>query len=138
MKANAPECSSGKSTNQLLRNVTRNFYRHEDNGAYYAERKINGKVIQRSLQTSDRAVANRKLRDWLAALDNRNPALEKTTLEQLFETFRGTFGGKAKKTRQTNESIAKRFKESWTLGMFGFPPSSRATFRNGLPGGKVR
>ncbi|MDD2709903.1 MAG: hypothetical protein PHV34_18120 [Verrucomicrobiae bacterium] len=35
-------------------------------GHYYAQARWQGKLIRESLKTGDRAVAERKLRDWLA------------------------------------------------------------------------
>ena len=49
-------------TRELLDNVASNLYRHRISGVYYGRKKIAGKMKDRALETSDRKVADGKLR----------------------------------------------------------------------------
>jgi len=107
-----------KSTRQLLAKVhgVQWLYRHTLNGTYYAQKKINGNRKERSLGTTDRKIAERRLKEWVANLEEVDSEAEKMTLGALFEKFKEANQGKARKTQQTNASIISRFKDSWPHG----------------------
>ena len=93
-----------RSTRQLLGKIP-NFpglYRHALNDNYYAIKKVAGKRKEHSLETTDRKIAERKLKDWVASLDRVDAETEKTTLAQLIEKFEKTRQGRADKTRKTD------------------------------------
>jgi integrase len=106
-----------KSTRQLLVKVSTNLYRHNINGNYYGIAKTGNKKNQRSLDTTDRKIADRKLAEWLKGLDKLDVQAEKTTLDQLIEKFVAANVGKSESTQSTNASIIKRFRENWTHGL---------------------
>jgi hypothetical protein len=108
-----------RSTRQLLGKLP-NFpglYRHTVNDTYYAIKKIAGKRKEHSLDTTDRKVAERRFKDWVANLDKIDSESEKTTLAQLLEKFQKTRQGKADKTRKTEQWILKMLKDDWAYGL---------------------
>jgi hypothetical protein len=54
-----------KSTRQLLNKVqgAQWLFRHPINGTYYAEKKINGNRKEHTLDTTDRKIAERRLKE---------------------------------------------------------------------------
>ena len=79
-----------RSTYQLLGKIPNVpcLYRHTVNGTYYGVKKLARKRKEHSLDTTDRKLAERRLKDWLAGLGKIDPELEKTTLRQLVERFK--------------------------------------------------
>src|ERR1041385_3771195 len=91
------------STRQLLDKIDNypGLYRHRINKTYYGIKKVAGKRKEKSLDTTDRKLAERKLRDWIADLDKIDTEVEKTSLGELIDKFQKTRQGKAQKTRKT-------------------------------------
>ena len=54
------------------------LYRHARSGRYYACKKLNGIRRECSLRTSDRKIAERRLKEWLGNLDKVDAEVEKT------------------------------------------------------------
>ncbi len=108
-----------KSTRQLLKKIkgVQWLYRHSVNDTYYAQKKINGKRKEHSLGIPDRKIAERRLKVWIANLAEVDSGAEKMTLAVLLEKFKEANQGKARKTKQTNESIINRFKATWSHGL---------------------
>ena len=108
-----------RSTRQLLGKIP-NFpglYRHTVNGVYYAIKRKGGKRKEHSLDTSDRKIAERRFKDWVANLDKIDSEAEKTTLAQLIEKFEKTRQGRADKTQKTDRWVIKMFKGNWAHGL---------------------
>ena len=79
------------------------IYRHSINQTYYGIKKLGGKRKEHSLDTTDRQIAERRLRQWIRDLDKADAEAEKMTLGQLIEKFAKTRRGKAEKTRKSGE-----------------------------------
>ncbi|MDB6075571.1 MAG: hypothetical protein JWO89_3211, partial [Verrucomicrobiaceae bacterium] len=92
------------------------MYRHSVNEAYYGIAKVGGNRKEHSLGTSDRRLAERKLKQWLADLKTTEGSQSQMTLGQLHEKYQMGFAGKKLKTRETRMSILKRFRETWRHG----------------------
>lgn len=108
-----------RSTRQLLGKI-KNFpglFRHTVNGTYYAIKKIAGKRKEHSLGTTDRKLAERRFKDWVANLDKVDTEVENTTLEQLLEKFAKTRSGMSASTVSTEEWIAGTLRRDWSHGM---------------------
>ena len=107
-----------KSTRQLLAKIPNKpyLYRHSVNGSYYGRKKHAGKHKEHSLGTADRALAERRLRVWIADLESIDPANENSTFESLIERYQKTYAGKALKTVATRNSCAKRIRATWLGG----------------------
>jgi hypothetical protein len=107
------------STRQLLIKIP-NFpciYRHSVNDSYYGIKKFAGKRKERSLETTDRKIAERKLSAWISGLEKFDTEAEKTTPAQLLEKFASTRSGMSASTRNTESGIIKRLKSNWKHGL---------------------
>lgn len=96
--------------------VGENLYRYSSNRKYYAVFRSNGKLIWRSLKTTDRDLAKRRLateKDKQAAID---PDAAKMSLEHLLKLYEQSIQQYDKKTVQTRSSILKIFRNTWTEG----------------------
>lgn len=88
------------------------LYRNTRNGTYYGCKKVDGRRKERSLGTTDRKIAERRLKEWIANLGKVDTAVEKTTLKQLHLRFIAVSQGKADSTLCIIKAIVKEF-ESW-------------------------
>ena len=111
--------ASRKSTRQLLSKIpgVLHLYRHSVNQSYYGVKKLGGKRKEHSLGTTDRKLAERRLKEWLENLGRVAPESHDLTMASLVERFRAMTRDKAPKTRATNESILRRFSETWKPGL---------------------
>ena len=60
------------------------LYRHTRSGMYLGLKKVEGKRKERSLKTTDRKIAERRLKAWFDELGKVDTSVKKTTLEELF------------------------------------------------------
>lgn len=97
--------------------VVPGLYRHTISGRYYGAKKVHGKRKERSLGTTDRRIAERRLREWVRNLQVVRQEMERTTLRELVERFVAVNQGKSAKTRATNSSIIHRVETTFPGGM---------------------
>ncbi|MDB6122362.1 MAG: hypothetical protein JWQ71_1355 [Pedosphaera sp.] len=107
------------STRQLLEKIPNYpcLYRHKVNATYYGIKKIGSKRKEHSLQTTDRKIAERKLKRWLEDFDKIDSNAERTTFSELLDKFSAANEGKGKKTRATNTSIINVLKKTWAADL---------------------
>jgi hypothetical protein len=105
------------SRNGEFRRVGENLYRYSSNGVYYARFRNNGKLIQRSLDTSDREHAKRLLKEEIAKASRVDQKLGNMSLEQLLGLYEHRLNQYSPKTCATRKSILKIFKGSWEPGL---------------------
>lgn len=74
---------------------TVDLYRHTNIGRYYGVKKVRGKKKERSFGTTDRKIAERRLKEWNDGLSKVDAEVEKTTLRQLIQTFIAVTSGRA-------------------------------------------
>jgi integrase len=112
------DISSNKSQSPYIKvaNVP-GLYRHTQSGRYYAAKKINGKRRERSLGTTDRQIAERRQREWVASLRIVDREVERTTLSQLMSSLVAANGGKSAQTRSKVHSFIKHLHETWPFGL---------------------
>ena len=103
--------------NGEFRRVADNLFRYSSSGVYYGRFQINGKDICRSLHTSDRDLAKRRLAEQLDNASKLDPKVGKMTLEELLRLYEERLGQYAPKTIATRQSIFKIFKQSWPHGL---------------------
>ena len=103
-----------KSTRQLLAKIPNVpcLYRHTVNGIYYGEKKIGRKRKEHSLGTTDRKLAERRLKLRIDELDRIDAKAAKITLAALLDKFLAANQGKAAKTRATDQSAWKSAESS--------------------------
>ena len=104
-----------QSTRQLLIKIPNYpcLYRHSVNDTYYGQKMFGGKRKEHSLATTDRKIAERKLKAWIADLDKTDSEAEKTTLSQLIERFVLVRQGKSDSTKTTEQGIINNLKADW-------------------------
>lgn len=107
--------SPSKSTRQQLVKVPQVpcLYRHSLSRTYYGIKKVGGKRKEHSLSTTDRKLAERRLKVWIADLGKVNREVEHLSLREMLELLQKTNQGKAAKTRATDASIIRKLKETW-------------------------
>jgi integrase len=93
------------------------LYRHRRSGRYHAAIKISGKRYDRSLRTTDRWIAERRLDDLKRNLRLLDREVERLTLRGLIQKFVAISQGKSLKTRKTNRSILRKIEHSWPNGV---------------------
>lgn len=93
------------------------LYRNTKSGRYYGVKKVAGKRKERSLGTSDRQIAERRYRDWVANLTKVNSELEKTTLREIIEKTIAANKGKSETTQKALASVIKCFRKTWRHGL---------------------
>ena len=92
------------------------MYRHSRSGRYYACKKLGGIRRERSLQTSDRKIAERRLTEWFGSFDKVDAEVEKTTLGQLIGRYLVVTGSMSESSRTTDQSVIKKFLAWWPHG----------------------
>ena len=97
------------------------FYRPGLNANYYGIKKNLGKRKEHSLGTTDRKIADRRLKEWLTDLEKIDTEVEKMSMSRLLEKFAVINQGKGDKTRATNNSIVATFKTTWKRGLTLMP-----------------
>lgn len=92
------------------------LYRHTQSGKYYGAKKVKGKRKERSLDTCDRKIAERRLKEWIASLDKVDVEVEKTTVAQLFARTVAISRGKSDSTQTIVQGVLDEFMEWWPHG----------------------
>lgn len=80
------------------------LYRYSRNGVYYARIKADGKEIKRSLETTDRALAQRKLRVFRDEQRQIDRSQGKLTLAELCDRYLKTVQHQKPKTVERKPS----------------------------------
>ena len=96
--------------------VGENLYRYSSNDRYYAVFRVKGKLIWKSLKTSDREFAKRKLQEELEKQGRVEPDATNLTLSELLKLYEESLSQCDQKTQATRRSILKKFKATWDHG----------------------
>jgi integrase len=92
------------------------LYRYSPSGVYYARVKRGGKETKRSLQTTDRRLAQRRLRIFRDHQQQVDPARGRVTLAQLCDRWLATKKNAKPKTLGTKTHVVKQIKSRWPGG----------------------
>jgi integrase len=92
------------------------LYRYSQNGVYYGRVKRGGKETKRSLRTTDRALAQRRLRDFRDDQQQVDPSRGNLTLAQLCDRWLATKENAKPKTFGTKSYVLKQIKSRWPGG----------------------
>ena len=92
------------------------LYRYSSSGVYYARIKVRGKEIRRSLQTTDRLMAKRKLAALKEAQAEVDLSKGKLTLAELCDQYLETVRHLRPKTVERKTHIVQRIKRDWPGG----------------------
>jgi integrase len=99
-----------------LHKVGECLYRYSSNGVYYARIKTEGKEIKRSLGTTDRTLARRKLSALKDELRQIDRSQGKLTLAELCDRYLATVQHQKPKTVERKTFIVGRIKADWPTG----------------------
>src|SRR5437667_11596985 len=83
------------------------LYRYSGNGVYYGRIKRGGKETKRSLRTTDRALAQRRLRDFRDDQQQVEPSRGNLTLAQLCDHWLATKKNANPQTHGTKVHVVK-------------------------------
>ena len=112
VQSQSVQMSPGTSLYEKVANVPC-LYRHVTTGNYYAAKKVKGRRKEHSLRTTDRKIAERRLRDWIENLDRVDREVEKTTLKELLAKFAAVTSGKSDSTETANKAVTNVLVRSW-------------------------
>ena len=104
------------SKSGIFQKVGECLYRYLPNGVYYARIKIDGKPIKRSLETTDRVFANRKLRVFRDEQRHIDRSRGNLTLAELCDRYLLTIQHQKAKTIERKTLIVGRIKANWPTG----------------------
>ena len=107
------QIGAGKGT---FEKVAECLYRYTTNGTYYARVQKDSKEFRRSLKTTDRAVAKRKLADFQREVGRTLPGANRMTVAQLCDAYLKTQQHLEAKTREGKDSVIRRIKDTWPEG----------------------
>jgi integrase len=92
------------------------LYRYSSNGVYYARIRTSGKEIKRSLETTDRTLAKRKLATFKDEQRQIDRSHGKLTLPELCDRYLKTVQHQKPKTVERKTFIVGRIKRDWPTG----------------------
>ena len=92
------------------------LYRYTPTGMYYGRFEVGGKEVRRSLETTDRALAKRRLADKRNELGRVNLAAGKCSLEEMCDRYLATIQNQKPKTVRRKHDIAVRMKADFPGG----------------------
>ena len=92
------------------------LYRYTPTGTYYALLKVKGRQVRRSLETDDRPLAKRRLRDLQNDLGRVDASAGKLSLAELCDLYLATVANQSRSTVEQKIAIAERIKREWPGG----------------------
>jgi integrase len=92
------------------------LYRYSSNGVYYGRIRVDGKEIKRSLETTDRELAKRKLAQFKDEQRQIDRSQGRLTLAELCDRYLKTVRHQKPKTVERKECIVGRIKSDWPTG----------------------
>jgi hypothetical protein len=101
---------------EILRRSASAFIATRPNGTYYARFKIRGKERRRSLNTTDKPLAKRRLADLQRAVGMTGGQGDRLTLAELCDRYLETTRNQAPATIYRKKAIAVRIKADWPGG----------------------
>jgi len=93
------------------------LYRNSATGVYLAIKCLGGKRRERSLKTTDRKLAERRMKEWVESFARINPELERITLRELLAKYLLIMRAKSRSTMRRAGYIAGCFTKTWKFGM---------------------
>ena len=110
--------SANRSTRQHLQKIpgVAGLYRHDLSGIYHLQLTSKQRKVRKSLKTTDRKTAERKLAVYKSHLAKTDPNKGSVTLASLVESYLETLGTKSAKTCQNQRSLLNRLVDTWPQG----------------------
>jgi len=91
------------------------LYRYS-NGVYYGRIRVDGKEIKRSLRTTDKVLAKRRLSEFRDEQRQTDRSQGKLTVAELCDRYLQTIQNQKLKTIERKTLIVRRIKEHWPTG----------------------
>ncbi len=107
-----------ENNNGVFEKVGECLYRYSSNGVYYGRIRVEGKDIKRSLETSDPALAKRRLAVFREEQRQVDRSQGKLTLAELCDRYLKTVQHQKPKTVERKTFIVGRIKADWPTGRF--------------------
>lgn len=96
-----------------LKKVAPCLYKYESSGVYFAHVRAGGKLHRESLETTDRQLANRRLREFRRKVSRVDPKLSKTTLTAMCDLYLQTIEHLSESTKKAKRGIIERLKKTF-------------------------
>jgi integrase len=103
-----------------LKRVASCLYKYESSGVYFAHVRSSGKLHRKSLETTDRKLADRLLRDFRRKISRIDSGLGKTTLAEMCDKYLETIEHLSESTKKARRGIISRLKKTF-LGADALP-----------------
>jgi integrase len=97
--------------------VAENLYRYSSSKTYYAVYRRDGKLVWRSLKTTDRDLAKRKLKNEIEAAQRIDPRQNGLTVESLLRMYEEQLTRFDTGTQVNRRSILNTFRTTWRYGL---------------------
>jgi len=97
--------------------VAENLYRYSSSKAYYAVYRRDGKLVWRSLKTTDRELAKRKLKHEIEGARRLDPRQEDLTMEALLRMYEEQLARFDAGTQVNRRSILNILRTTWKYGL---------------------
>src|SRR5438093_4883583 len=107
---------SAQSKDSTFQKVGECLYRYSSNGVYYARIKTDGKEIRRSLETTDKMLAKRRLAKFKDEQRQVDRSKGKIALAELCDRYLKTAQHQKPKTIERKTHIVNRIKTQWPTG----------------------
>lgn len=111
MNTNTPSAPASRTPEYIKIPNVPGLYRHTRSGRYYGVKKVNEKRRERSLDTTDRRIAEARLREWIFSLEKVDREVEKMTLSELTKSFVAINQGKANNSIYIMRSVVEELQE---------------------------
>ena len=110
--------SASKSTRQHLQKIpgVAGLYRHDLSGIYHLQLTSKQRKVRKSLKTTDRKTAERKLAVYKTHLAKTDPKKGSVSLSSLVQSYLETLGAKAPSTIRNQKCVLTRLLETWPHG----------------------
>ena len=109
---------SAKSTRQCLQKISgvAGLYKHQASGIYHLQLTSKQRKVRKSLKTTDRKTAERKLAVYKGHLAKTDPKKGSVTLGSLVQSYLETLGAKSVSTFRNQKSLLIRLTDTWPHG----------------------
>lgn len=97
--------------------VAENLYRYSSSKVYYAVFRRDGKLVWRSLKTTDRELAKRRLKDEIEAVGRIDARQKDLTVESLLRMYEEQLTRFDTGTQVNRRSILSIFRSTWKYGL---------------------
>ena len=88
------------------------LYRYNPSGFYFARVRYGGRLHRKTLETTDRALAKRRLADFRDELERTDPRSGNTSFGAALDTYEKTLGG-ATGTKANKAMIIEKIRNAW-------------------------